>query len=297
MNAPRFLPIALAAWFIVGCGGHAGSDSSGAPAGGAGGATSVTAGAGTTSGTGGSAAIGSTSASGPSTTTNVSSSTGMPSPPCPCFNGDGLYCETSAEAYASAHQCSIGMGTSKDLLSCAAAGWTVKTACASGCTPEPAGQSDQCTTTCNALTLAQFTTKFTGMCTGFPGWSPSNQCTDLALQWVKNLCLPIQFSGNAINWAGEPAQGFTWVPNAPGIVPSPGDLVVFGPVGMTCNDGVGSAGHVDIAVSASAQSSAWKGFDQNWETDYNGTCYPPQLVNHNWSECVIGWQHLNTPPP
>jgi hypothetical protein len=169
--------------------------------------------------------------------------------------------------------------------------------CPNGCTVAPTGQADHCTASCGALSLSAFIAKFTGVCTGYPGWSPPNQCTDLALQWVANLCLPVQFHGNAVTWAGESVAGFSWVENAPGIVPSPGDLVVFGPVGMTCNDGVGSAGHVDICVSASASSSSWQGFDQNWETNCNTTCCPPQLVTHNWSECVIGWQHLTIAVP
>jgi hypothetical protein len=183
------------------------------------------------------------------------------------------------------------------LLSCNNGSWSVHQTCASGCTVESSGTPDQCTTSCAGKNLTDFISQFTGVCTGYPGWSPSNQCTDLALQWVANLCLPVQFSGNAIDWAGENVQGFTWVENAPGLVPSPGDLVIFGPVGMTCNDGVGDAGHVDIATSASAQSSTWQGFDQNWQTNWNGSCYPPQLVTHNWSECVIGWQHLTVPMP
>ena len=51
-----------------------------------------------------------------------------------------------------------------------------------------------------------------------------------------------------------------------------------------------SVGNFDVTSLAMA-------FDQNWETDWNGTCYPPQVVDHNWSECVIGWQHLTVPIP
>jgi hypothetical protein len=218
-------------------------------------------------------------------------------PHCPCWEGNGLYCETNAASYAGSHGCTIGTGNSSDLLTCSGGSWSVQTACSNGCTVEPAGTNDKCTATCNGLSLAAFISKYKGVCTGYPGWSPPNQCTDLALQWVANVCLPVQFSGNAINWAGEHVQGFTWVKNAPGIVPSPGDIIVYGPVGMTCDDGVGAVGHVDVCVSASANSNDYTAFDQNWETDWNGTCYPPQVVNHNWSECVIGWQHLTVPIP
>jgi hypothetical protein len=161
---------------------------------------------------------------------------------------------------------------------------------------EPTGTPDQCkpSSTCSGVSLSGFISKFTGNCTGYPGWSPSNQCTDLCLQWVANVCQPVQFSGNAINWAGEKVAGFTWVPNAPNSVPSPGDIVVFGPSSV---DGVGSAGHVDICVSANVASTQWQGFDQNWQTNWNGTCYPPQLVTHNWNENVLGWQHLTAPIP
>jgi hypothetical protein len=106
----------------------------------------------------------------------------------------------------------------------------------------------------------------------------------------------VQFSGNAIDWAGESVQGFVWVPNGPNKVPSPGDIVVFGP---SNKDGVGSAGHVDICVQASVSSYTWQGFDQNWQTDWdpNQGCYPPQLVTHNWGENILGWQHLTVPIP
>jgi hypothetical protein len=276
----------------TGTGGHdigpaSSSSSPSSSSSGSGGSTGSTGGAGG-GGTGGGAAS--------SSSTAASSSGMVQTPACPCYAGDGQYCQTAAESYATAHGCSVGTFTSSDLLTCSKGSWSLDMTCPGACLVNP-GKADTCAPSCNALNLQAFISKFTGMCTGFPGWSPSNQCTDLALQWVENLCLPIQFSGNAINWAGENAQGFQWVPNAPGIVPSPGDLVVFGPVGMTCNDGVGAAGHVDVCVSADVNSTKWQGFDQNWQTNWNGTCYPPQLVNHNWSECVIGWQHLTIPLP
>jgi hypothetical protein len=222
---------------------------------------------------------------------------GPPPPTCGCYSGNGAYCDSAAQAYASQHGCVLGTPTSSnDLLSCSNGAWSVQQQCPNGCTVESSGTPDQCTpsTNCSGLGLSGFISKFTGVCTGYPGWSPSNQCTDLCLQWVANVCLPVQFSGNAINWAGESVKGFTWVPNAPNSVPSPGDIVVFGP---SSTDGVGSAGHVDICVSANVSSSTWQGFDQNWTTNWNGSCYPPQLVTHNWNENVLGWQHLTVPIP
>jgi len=220
-----------------------------------------------------------------------------PTPTCGCYSGDGQYCDSAAQSYATQHGCVLGISTTaSDLLTCSNGAWSVQQQCPNGCTVEANGTPDQCTpsTNCSGLGLSGFISKFTGVCTGYPGWSPSNQCTDLCLQWAANVCLPVQFSGNAINWAGESVKGFTWVPNTPNSVPSPGDIVVFGP---SSTDGVGSAGHVDICVSASVSSSTWQGFDQNWATDWNGSCYPPQLVTHNWNENVLGWQHLTVPIP
>jgi hypothetical protein len=218
-------------------------------------------------------------------------------PTCGCYSGDGQYCDSAAQSYASQHGCVLGiLSTASDLLACAHGAWSVKQQCSNGCSVEPSGTPDQCTgsNNCSGLSLSGFISKFTGVCTGYPGWSPSNQCTDICLQWVTNVCLPVQFQGNAIDWAGESVQGFTWVPNAPNSVPSPGDIVIFGP---SNTDGVGSVGHVDICVSASVSSSTWQGFDQNWQTDWNGSCYPPQLVTHSWNENVLGWQHLTVPIP
>jgi hypothetical protein len=269
-----------------------------------GGTASLDGGAGASNGgasTGGSGASGgnggTAGGSGGSSGGGTSGSGGAAPAGCPCYSGDGLYCETSAAAYAASNHCSVGSSNSNDLLSCSGGNWSVNKTCSNGCTPEQSGTPDQCAGACSGTNLSGFVSNFTGQCTGYPGWSPSNQCTDLALQWVSNLCLPVQFSGNAINWASESVPGFTWVGNASGKVPSPGDIVVFG--ADSC-DLVSGVGHVDIAVSASASSCSWQTFDQNWQTNWNGTCYPPQLVNRNWcNNCdnVLGWQHLTAPIP
>ncbi len=140
--------------------------------------------------------------------------------------------------------------------------------------------------------LAQFVSQWTGRCTGFPGWSPPNQCTDLALEWIAALGLPTgDVHGNAIQWASESLQGFSWVANdatcggQPSQLPSPGDLVVW----HGGYHGVGSSGHVDIAVSGITQSG-FTGFDQNWPV---GSC--PHLQAHDYCG-VLGWQHLVSPP-
>jgi CHAP domain len=220
-------------------------------------------------------------------------------PACPCYDGDGAYCGRGALSYTSEHACAVPdlAANTGNVYACDDGHWSVRTNCASGCYVAPAGTPDGCVASCDGLSLSDFIAKFTGVCTGAPGWSPPNQCTDLAAQWVANLCLPVQFAGDAVNWAGESVEGFTWVENTGKLVPSPGDLVVFGPADATCAEGVGSDGHVDICVSASASDDSWTGFDQNWQTDWNGTCYPPQQVTHNWGECVIGWQHLTVPIP
>ncbi|MHB8416656.1 MAG: hypothetical protein ACYDCL_01170, partial [Myxococcales bacterium] len=212
---------------------------------------------------------------------------------CSCYNGNGIYCATGAQSYASQNNCTIGAGTSSDLLQCANGSWSVSQSCPNGCIVEPAGTPDQCSSsgggTCPGLSLSAFISNYTGNCT------PGGQCVGLAATWQTNLGLPAPAIGNAINYAGASLTGFTWVPNAAGIVPSPGDLVVYG--GSTCDGVTSQYGHIDIAVSAAANSCAWTTFDQNWCSPANtgtGACCP-HTVNRNWCngcDNVLGWQHL-----
>ncbi len=220
-----------------------------------------------------------------------------PQPLCPtgsAWNGAGGYCGNNGLTNADANT----------LYQCANAGQPPTSAqpCANGCTHAPAGTNDYCASagTCN---LAAFMSQYSNQCTGYPGWSPSGQCTDLALRWVAFLGLPVQFSGNAIQWAGKNVQGFTWIQNNannPNLVPSPGDIVVW-----NSGEGVTSTyGHVDIAVSAPPGGSTWSSFDQNWCSCgctigcpcECGGCYP-KMVTHYWAQDdVIGWEHPNMCP-
>lgn len=136
--------------------------------------------------------------------------------------------------------------------------------------------------------LAAFVAQYSGQFTGFPGWSPSNQCTSVCLQWLASQGLSAgNVHGNAIEWAGQVWPGWTWVPNGPTNSPAPGDIVVWGP---NATVGTGVYGHVDIAFD-NIGAMSFDGFDQNWPE--NSACH---VQSHNY-DGVLGWQHATAAPP
>jgi hypothetical protein len=125
-------------------------------------------------------------------------------------------------------------------------------------------------------------------CGGFP----NGQCTTLACAWCRNLGLGTPCSTCAAPnkcdgacWQGSGFAGWTWIPYAPGRVPSPGDVVCYHPCSA---DGIGSSGHVGIFVSGDGTS--FTGLDQNWGGQI------VKLNTHGY-ECVVGWQHPGGGPP
>lgn len=136
--------------------------------------------------------------------------------------------------------------------------------------------------------IAALTGKIVGGCGGFP----TGQCTALACLWARNLGLgtpcgscsaPHHCDGAC--WAGSGFAGWTWVPNTPNAIPSPGDIVAYH--ANCAADGIGADGHVGIvAPSPAPTASAFTGFDQNW---CNPSC-ACELHAHDYA-CVIGWQH------
>lgn len=110
------------------------------------------------------------------------------------------------------------------------------------------------------------------------------ECVDLANQYCDQVLGPghripcadaCQMLANA-----NPTQ-YTAVHYAPGLAPSPGDLVVWG----SNLPGSGGAGHVDVCLSATTTS--FTGFDQNWGPNNASPCQP---VQHDYSH-VLGWLH------
>ncbi|MHB1846125.1 MAG: M23 family metallopeptidase [Deltaproteobacteria bacterium] len=67
-------------------------------------------------------------------------------PSCPCYAGDGVYCGSGAQAYASQNRCAIpGLASNAgNLYQCTAGAWSVQTQCPNGCTVAPAGTNDYC---------------------------------------------------------------------------------------------------------------------------------------------------------
>ena len=148
-----------------------------------------------------------------------------------------------------------------------------------------------------ALTLAQFIAQYSGKTVGCgPGGSagdfPTGQCTSLACLWTVNLGLgqPCGSCGapnrcDGVCWQGSGYSGWTWIPNGPNNVPSPGDLVSYHECPSERIDS--ASGHVDIFVSGNA--SSFTSFAQNWGGEY---CH---LVPHDYG-CVTGWQHPGVSP-
>ncbi len=141
--------------------------------------------------------------------------------------------------------------------------------------------------------LPAFIAALNGQTVDSCGGFPAGQCTALACAWCRNIGLGTPCGSCAAPhhcdgacWAGGTYPGWTWIPYAPGRVPSPGDLVAYH--ANCAADLIGPSGHVDIFVSGTA--TRFTSFAQNWS---GPTC---KLISHGY-ECVVGWQHPGTGPP
>lgn len=95
------------------------------------------------------------------------------------------------------------------------------------------------------------------------------QCVAIAETWVIDyLHLSQIFAGTAIEMLGaaNPAD-YEKIDYHPGLVPSPGDLVVFRGDDATLPEGIGNSGHVDVFLFGDA--NGFTGFDQNWGSPRN----------------------------
>lgn len=98
------------------------------------------------------------------------------------------------------------------------------------------------------------------------------QCTDLAKKFASENGKPV-IRGNGKDWA----NAFNWVAYKAGLVPSEGDIIVWG-------TGVGIYGHVAVVIDADAKG--FKSFDQNWDHDH--TCH---IETHSYKN-ILGWNRL-----
>jgi hypothetical protein len=130
-----------------------------------------------------------------------------------------------------------------------------------------------------ADTLQAFIARWSGRYAQAPG-GLGGQCVDLANLWLLNLGLPpIRANAIGFRWTIEP--GFAWVGNTAAGVPSPSDLVVWGP---DVRVGVTDLGHVAIFVAGDRNS--FVSFEANWPL---GSF--PHVQRHDYRG-VVGWQHL-----
>lgn len=90
------------------------------------------------------------------------------------------------------------------------------------------------------------------------------------------------YEGSDSHREGGNAADYKRINYRPGLVPSPGDIVVFHEDPAPA-EGTGSAGHVDVFLSGDA--SGFTGFDQNW-----GTPKYCRKVRHDYA-AVAGWLH------
>ena len=109
------------------------------------------------------------------------------------------------------------------------------------------------------------------------------QCVDVPNSYL-HLCYgQAHVFLNAADWAHTAIPGWTWVNNKPSNFPLPGAIVVWGP---NSGHGIGTYGHVDIALWADALRLL--GLDQDWPLGSLCT-----FVVHDYLG-VLGW---HTPPP
>lgn len=131
--------------------------------------------------------------------------------------------------------------------------------------------------------LDQFVSDWDGkVCNNYD--SVPEQCVAVAETWAADYLKLSRFQvATAIQIldAASPAD-YERINYQPGLVPSPGDIVVFHEDPAPA-EGTGSAGHVDVFLSGDA--SGFTGFDQNW-----GTPAYCRKVSHDYA-AVAGWLH------
>lgn len=142
------------------------------------------------------------------------------------------------------------------------------------------------------MTFDQFIDVWNGKAMNFDG-KYGNQCVDLFRFYLRDVLQVPQPPG--VGGAKELADNydpkyFTWVKNTPGIVPSKGNVVIFGATSGN------KFGHVSVYVSGDVNSSIFKSFDINFPSEgyldkdgnFIGTG-KAHIQNHTWNENILGW--------
>lgn len=115
--------------------------------------------------------------------------------------------------------------------------------------------------------------------------SVPNQCVSVANAWSEEyLGLHVFNVATAVQIIGQGGSDYTRVDKTPTNFPPPGAIVVFHEDAAPA-EGITSAGHVDVSISANQNS--FVGFDQNW-----GSPNYCRQVTHDYS-AVIGWLIAN----
>ncbi len=117
--------------------------------------------------------------------------------------------------------------------------------------------------------------------------SVPGQCVSVAETWAMDYLGLHGFTvATAIQIIDQAGSGYTRVDNGPTNFPPPGAIVVFHQDSAPA-EGTGPAGHVDVCISADANS--FVGFDQNWPPGS-----PCHKVTHDYA-AVTGWLIPNLP--
>lgn len=120
-----------------------------------------------------------------------------------------------------------------------------------------------------------------------------NQCVDLFrfyLRDVLKIPQPPGVGGAAELFTNYNPAFFERIFNAPGIVPDPGNIAIWGPSGNN------EFGHVAVVTQADAKSLEFESFDINYPSEgyknssgiFIGTGRA-HLQKHIWTENILGW--------
>ena len=134
--------------------------------------------------------------------------------------------------------------------------------------------------------LDQFLSDYLGKTKGYPDDSQYlGECLSIVKLYIKE-CFGIMPPPSGTNsaygyWSNFPSplgDVFVKVSNDPGVVPLPGDIVIWSPTASN------SYGHIAIVKSADPSSSKFISYDQNW----NSRVF--QETSHYYTN-VVGWLH------
>ncbi len=125
-------------------------------------------------------------------------------------------------------------------------------------------------------------------------WNPSparqplrGQCVQAVCHYVNNNNKPVIHADAYKWWTTGASFGYQKILNSPTAVPSPGDIIIWGPN----LSGSGGAGHIAVCLQPRPGTGTFVSIDQNWSR--NKTVH--QVV-HNYNH-VVGWLRFSSPSP